>query len=207
MKVHSYISTNGYLQWVHTQAEVADKALHQLTEKVGGWDAAILSAKLHRKHLDDLEGPKVNGHSESSNGSTPQIGTPEIPEGATSGYIDAKDATALRHRLNLADSSASSTGATTPTTDHQSRLETTGNNVISALNKKEKLGPTTHPLVDHPDEEISNLAKEWTELEGELVSTGPERVRWPENITAKNFAVYQLIPTLVYELEYPRTDR
>ena len=44
-------------------------------------------------------------------------------------------------------------------------------------------------------------------MEGELTGIGPEYVRWPENITYKNFAVYQLVPTLVYELEYPRTDR
>ena len=44
-------------------------------------------------------------------------------------------------------------------------------------------------------------------MEAELVSTGPEYVRWPDNVTWKNFAVYMLIPTLVYELEYPRTER
>jgi sterol O-acyltransferase len=67
--------------------------------------------------------------------------------------------------------------------------------------------PGMHTLVDHPDEEISTLARELSELESELTSSGPNRVQWPENITYKNFAVYQLIPTLVYELEYPRTDR
>jgi len=51
------------------------------------------------------------------------------------------------------------------------------------------------------------MAKDYSELEGELSSSGPFRVTYPNNITMKNFAVYQLIPTLVYELEYPRTDR
>jgi sterol O-acyltransferase len=62
-------------------------------------------------------------------------------------------------------------------------------------------------LVMHPDPQISDMAKDYSELLNELVSSGPTYVKWPENITWKNFAVYQLIPTLVYELEYPRTDR
>jgi len=66
---------------------------------------------------------------------------------------------------------------------------------------------TPGALVDHPDPEISALATEYFEFASELVSSGPERVRWPENITLKNFAVYQLIPTFVYELEFPRTNR
>jgi len=49
--------------------------------------------------------------------------------------------------------------------------------------------------------------KDYSELQGELTSPGPLFVKWPNNISWKNFAVYQLIPTLVYELEYPRTDR
>ncbi|TFY75945.1 hypothetical protein EWM64_g8065, partial [Hericium alpestre] len=67
--------------------------------------------------------------------------------------------------------------------------------------------PKPHPLVDHPDEAIAAMAAEYSDMDGELVSTGPEYVRWPENITFKNFAVYLLIPTLVYDLEYPRTNR
>jgi sterol O-acyltransferase len=67
--------------------------------------------------------------------------------------------------------------------------------------------PGPHPLIDHPDEKIAELAKEFSELDSELVSTGPEKVRWPNNIGWGNFADYQLIPTLVYDLEYPRTER
>jgi sterol O-acyltransferase len=70
------------------------------------------------------------------------------------------------------------------------------------------VSPTSpHVLVDHPNEGISAMAKDYSELEGELSSSGPYRVTYPNNVTMKNFAVYQLIPTLVYELEYPRTDR
>jgi sterol O-acyltransferase len=34
-----------------------------------------------------------------------------------------------------------------------------------------------------------------------------ENVTFPNNITFYNFTDYILIPTLVYEMEYPRTDR
>ena len=65
----------------------------------------------------------------------------------------------------------------------------------------------SHPLVDHPDSQISALAAEYSELESELVSSGPQHVRWPEDITFKNFVVYQLIPPLVHELEFIRIQR
>ena len=44
------------------------------------------------------------------------------------------------------------------------------------------------------------------ELERELTGPVEGAVRWPANITLRDFAWYQLTPTLVYELEYPRTD-
>ncbi|KNZ74514.1 putative sterol O-acyltransferase 1 [Termitomyces sp. J132] len=64
-----------------------------------------------------------------------------------------------------------------------------------------------HGLVDHPDEQISELAREYSDLQSELTSLGPLHVTWPNNMTLENFVIYQLMPTLVYELEYPRTER
>jgi sterol O-acyltransferase len=71
------------------------------------------------------------------------------------------------------------------------------------LDDEKPKGVASHPLVDHPDSQISALAAEYSELESELVGSGPQRVRWPEDITFKNLVVYQLIPSLVYELEFP----
>ena len=65
-----------------------------------------------------------------------------------------------------------------------------------------------HPLVDHPRASLAALAREWSELDAELVSSsGPQGVRWPANVSLRDFALYQLTPVLVYELEYPRTNR
>jgi sterol O-acyltransferase len=78
-----------------------------------------------------------------------------------------------------------------------------------------------HPLATHPDALISGLAREVESIREDLTSSpvpnittseeGVQRetftktVTWPENITVYNFWDYLLIPTLVYELSYPRT--
>jgi sterol O-acyltransferase len=77
-----------------------------------------------------------------------------------------------------------------------------------------------HPLATHPDQLISELSREVENLRDDLTSSpsnitttadGVERevynktVTWPSNVTLANFWDYLLIPTLVYELSYPRT--
>lgn len=218
MKMHSYMNINGYLQSVSEQAQELLVQLRKVTEEVGGWDEAVATAKQRRKELDSMtprsddsvSTPPVsasatattfeseaNGHG-YGNGSAPANGN-----GNANGQAE------LRHRLNAAAaassplSSSSSSFASTDTMP-ATGVVTTGNRV---LQPDEVLKPGPHPLVDHPDERISALARDFSELDSELISTGPVYVRWPANITYKNFAEYMLIPTLVYELEYPRTDR
>lgn len=74
-----------------------------------------------------------------------------------------------------------------------------------------------HPLATHPDKVISDLAREVELIREELTSSSPasdqlaspevhtKTVTWPSNITLANFWDYLLVPTLVYELSYPRT--
>lgn len=65
-----------------------------------------------------------------------------------------------------------------------------------------------HPLEGHPNPEVNELAQSIINLDEAMTSrgvNGTKRKRFPENVTLWNFADYQLIPTLVYELEYPRT--
>ncbi|KAH9019150.1 MBOAT, membrane-bound O-acyltransferase family-domain-containing protein [Lactarius hengduanensis] len=131
------------------------------------------------KHREALE---HETDSISTGTTTSSIVTPELSDGVSSSYVQVHNPAVLRNRLTQVTEPA-------PITD----------------DKPKDLTPRA--LVDHPDPEISALATEYLELESELVSSGPERVRWPENITLKNFAVYQLIPTLVYELEFPRTNK
>lgn len=61
-------------------------------------------------------------------------------------------------------------------------------------------------LTWHSDERISALAMETAVLQEALLSTGDAKVSFPNNVTYWNFCDYLLVPTLVYELEYPRTN-
>ena len=88
-------------------------------------------------------------------------------------------------------------------------VKTTGTRLMPV----DPAGIPTHPptpseiLSHHPDGNIAALAKAHVELERELTGPVEGKVRWPANITLRDFAWYQLTPTLVYELEYPRTER
>jgi len=199
MKMHSYMTINGYLQFVLTRSEQALEALRQATAGVGGWDEALAAAKTHREELDAAN---ASGSTGSESELTPSITPAEYIDGTTTSYTSASTANALRQRL--VDVSAHS-GVSTPAIElpefSAPPIDQNGSARPTAS------PPSPHPLVDHPDEKISTLATDYTDLASELTSSGPAYVRWPNNITLKDFAVYQLIPTLVYELEYPRTDR
>lgn len=182
MKMHSYMNINGYLSHVRQQAESVMKQLRAATNAAGGWDEAIAAAEARHRN------------SERSSDSD-DLPTNDSPASSSSNG-DAQ----LRQRAIRQNHSKH---AATPDANF-TQIVTTGNRV---LQPEEIPKPALHPLVDHPDESIASLAREYSELEAELVSTGPEYIRWPNNITYKNFATYMLIPSLVYELEYPRTER
>ncbi|KAG6831097.1 hypothetical protein H0H92_012774 [Tricholoma furcatifolium] len=188
MKMHSYMTVNGQLQRAAMQSEKVFDLLRQATTSVGGWENAIGDAKIRR-----LEAEAAANLGSVSAGSTPSAtpGTPYAPEGSTTSYTDAATASALRRRLANVSQATEGNISVTDLTDH--------------TQTSRPLEP--HILIDHPDEQIADLAREYSELQSELTSPGPIYVTWPNNITLKNFALYQLIPTLVYELEYPRTDK
>jgi sterol O-acyltransferase len=181
MKMHSYTSVNGYLQLISKESKEALLRLARATGRVGGWEKAIAAAKAHRSELE------AAAQRTNSSSPIPYDSSAALNEVDRS-YLDVSATSVLRQR-----------SLSTHTKEvHLSR---------SVSPVPETPSMTKHVLVDHPDEEISKLAMEYSDLEYELTGTGPERVKWPKNITLKNFAVYQLIPTLVYELEFPRTDR
>ncbi len=181
MKMHSYIATNGYLRYVSQQSAEVLAQLRDATLHVGGWEKAVADAKRRQEDLEretDTESTGT-GPSPSPSGLNLRLHNGDLK----TAYLELPSAATLRNRLI-----------------HVTETET-------VLDDAEPKDVTSHVLVHHPNPQVSALATEFSELESELVSSGPERMRWPENITFKNFAVYQLIPTLVYELEYPRTKR
>ena len=178
MKMHSYITLNWQLQSVTEQSRALFDRLKEKTKAIGGWDKALTDAVAKKK---ELQLRVSTTHALSSHEPTP-IGTPPVAEGSSTATVDVSTASALRQRLNA---------------------------VASPLNNDNQGSPgdAVHPLIYHPDPEISAMAKDYSELQSELTGSGPQNVTWPNNISWKNFAMYQLTPTLVYDLEYPRTDR
>ncbi|KAH7908928.1 MBOAT, membrane-bound O-acyltransferase family-domain-containing protein [Hygrophoropsis aurantiaca] len=208
MKMHSYMSTNGYLQYVSHKSNQALGQLRHATAEAGGWDQALLDA---RSRFAELETASINlsDVDSVSNGGTTGNGTPAETEVESSGRMmksfttDPSTADALRKRLTVVSAETQSLLSVPPVNKERSN----GMKVDAIVNDSAYQSSPALVLVHHPDERISSIAKEFSEMESELVSSGPHHVRWPETITLRNFAIYQVIPTLVYELEYPRTDR
>lgn len=201
MKMHSYMATNGHLQKVHRDFQSAFTSLRSATSKVGGWDSALVEARA--RALSAGTDPMPSGAA-SKNVSGEGYGTPNLsselstlPNGTTRSYIDGDMAVALRKRLQ--DVPQNDANGTT-SRDVKDQLQNGGS-------KGDRDTPEYTALVYHPDKEVSELAGQLLDLDEELTSQGELHVRWPDNISVGNFATYMLIPTLVYELEYPRTKK
>lgn len=205
MKVHSYLSVNGSLQHLTRQSQSLLDQMRKATQPLGGWDHAINIAKERRAEFDAVSGI-------SSTQGTPS-GTPPVPAGSSTSYVDVKTANALRRRLSaVANSNTAEPFGNGDKSETSSTSSDGGLKMVQQLpgTMADYVGDTTlspHPLVDHPDEGIAAMAQDYTEMQTELTSSGPIYVTWPNNISWKNFTVYMLIPSLVYELEYPRTER
>lgn len=199
MKMHSYISVNGYLHDIsHRSRRVLDH-LRSLTEdlSIGGWDKAFLDAKIR------LESSSSESEAEPASQINPR-GADVVVVGS---LPNSQPADTLRRRLITAPKgTVVELGAPVieDTTPDPSSPPTPDASAMDSLS----LTPATVLILSHhPCQALSSVAREFLELDAELLSTGTERVRYPQNLTWTNFCTYMLIPTLVYELEYPRTDR
>ena len=56
-------------------------------------------------------------------------------------------------------------------------------------------------------EERERLISEIEIADRDLTGRVSKEIKYPHNLTYSNFLDYMFCPTLVYELEYPRTDR
>ncbi|KAG8870642.1 hypothetical protein FRC20_011520 [Serendipita sp. 405] len=189
MKIHSYLAVNGYLQEMDEKATKVEQRLRKLTNKVGGWDQAVSDARARREELEQQD-------------TTPSE-TPSLIKQHSNNYFGQPPAaTALRNRLqNLEVPSVLKRDLSSNSIATESSFKRAAAPSLPAV------GPPSHPLVDHPDKDISSLAHELSELEAELTSSHKNKTRWPANLTWANYVDYQFLPTLVYEIEYPRTDR
>ncbi|KAJ3195927.1 hypothetical protein HK101_010606 [Irineochytrium annulatum] len=75
------------------------------------------------------------------------------------------------------------------------------------IGKLKKVRDSDDPAPDDViagDAKLVSLTEEVEQLKSELVK---KTVAFPANVTVANFLDYMLVPTLVYELEYPRTPK
>ncbi|KAJ3543211.1 hypothetical protein NMY22_g3220 [Coprinellus aureogranulatus] len=236
MKMHSYLTVNGHMQATRERAESVLADLKELVSKLypgTSFDDAIQMAQAARLEKEKREemAAMLMSQSDSSGTSTPREGTPLPVDGGNpnsiSSYVDIGTAAALRRRLNGVSETTSSNGLSVPPQQvHSAGSQAVdaplpaGNGVVktSAGSSSQPPAPDfialsappppKHPLVNHPNQEIATLAEYYSEVLADLRSNGPrDYTQWPDNITWKNFADYMLIPSLVYELEYPRTTR
>jgi sterol O-acyltransferase len=191
MKMHSYMAVNGSLQELDAKATEIEQRLKERAEEVGGWDQAVTDAQARRDELDHDTTPSE---------------TPALVKPGGSYFGTPPAATALRNRLQNLEVPVSIKKSVSATSIHSEASSVVATAPVPLVSSQLTI-PAPHVLVDHPDKMISGLAHELSELESELTSTGKNQVRWPANLTWWNYIDYQLLPTLVYELEYPRTDR
>ena len=83
------------------------------------------------------------------------------------------------------------------------KLKTLQKKMDDLAGRMKKLGDDEPELVEF-NGEWEGLKRQAMDLQVELCKGS---TMFPENVTFWNFADYLLVPSLVYELEYPRTDR
>ena len=193
MKMHSYITVNGQHQYASLRSAMVLDRLKKATWSVGGWEQAIADATPTKSDSD----VSVERTASLSTPELTPLRTPDVSDDVTVTSVDMPTAIALRKRLAVITEQTNGNITTSFKNDNFS--SSSGQNTPRAVE--------SHPLVNHPDENISSLAKELSELQNDLTSPGPQYIRWPNNISLRDYALYLLVPTLVYEMEYPRTDR
>ncbi|GAA6015089.1 hypothetical protein JCM11491_001656 [Sporobolomyces phaffii] len=193
MKVHSYISTNGELSERLREVGANQKKLSKLLDgSPGGWEAAKRVArenweKACRENPDSTDPMTTSTDSSSSAGaSVASLSSKTLAAPTATIKNPEEEAMTLRHRTSQArrHEPLSAPQPTRKTVMPRDGIET---------------------LTWHPEDKISHLAIAIAEENEFLTSSGPQQNVFPNNVGFLNFIDYLLIPTLVYELEYPRT--
>lgn len=217
MKMHSYMSHNGMLSTVYKRLQQEKRTLNEYISTLdGGLEAALAEAAQHKAELEATEA------------NAPQVsvpGTPSIPHMSVttedSGSTVADTLAQLGNGIANNTSSASATAieqqapemrrrhrSTKPATDAlpspQSDLPR-GTSLEPGHDKRPHVPRPPAALAWSSDPKIALLCRNIDDMEDELRSNGERGLTWPENVTYKHFIEFMLFPTLVYELEYPRT--
>jgi sterol O-acyltransferase len=226
------IAHNGHLANIALAKRQAEASLAKLlAANPGGREAALaeahegqLSAEAERRQLEREEARRAGLLIESANGSGIGPGS-EVSTPGSESTLDLTTATtaspaddahqhphhlseaALRQRLNVVSHLPSTPAASTSTTLAVSAASTSVSGPTSTKLQAALRPSAAHPLAFHPNDDIATTARNLDLYSAELTSTGAKRVTWPANVSVVNFIDYLLVPTLVYELEWPRTTK
>lgn len=174
------------------QIKKDEKQLTKMMESSpGGWREAERVAREHwetacRENPSDSTASDTTTSTSSLTNSTTSLPSPISPQPTLKSAVAEEEISVLRHRTSLARRHEP---LSTPETAKKSNEPQEG----------------IETLTWHPKEEISKLAISIAEEKEFLTSSGPQANVFPNNVGFGNFIDYLLIPTLVYELEYPRT--
>ncbi|GAA5989577.1 hypothetical protein JCM10908_000537 [Rhodotorula pacifica] len=196
MKVHSYCSLNGELAERARKMRKDERELNKVLDaESGGRRAAEAAARdawekacsEENSAVDDgpMDKPSANllaVPANAASGSSAQVSSDE----------EQAQATALRQRR------ISGRRRSTSPAKHKKAP-------LSKPTREEAPQEGIETLTWHPQERIAHLAMAVCDAKDALSSGGKENISFPQNVTFLNFIDYLLVPTLVYELEYPRT--
>ena len=227
-QMHSYMAHNGMLATVYFRLKREKVDLEDaLSNAPGGRNAVTEEATSRRAAYVETNTPIGTPGLEIPTG-TPTAQTVNFVtpgEGAT-GYVQPAGASSnssgsssspskdsspdrsqgLRRRSIMKAATASTpkrkgTGMPQPDPDlpHGTSLEPSHNSMPHSPRDPNVLSYSS-------DEKIAVLARNIDMMEDELRSNGSNGLVWPQNVTYRNYFEYMFFPTLVYQLEYPRTD-
>ena len=224
--MHSYMAHNGMLSTVYFRLQEEKAELAELLDSLPGGRETVLREAATRRA--ELEAQQADADQTTTPLGTPAPGTPGIPMTPTgsTGYGDPSEAF-RRHLINMTESSGGLHGQVISAEGSELRRRTTkpkkSTLATDALPQPQADLPVgtslepSHSITPHnsrpigtlawsTNERVALLARNIDVMEDELKSNGAKGLVWPQNVTYRHFFDYFTFPTLVYQLEYPRTD-
>lgn len=212
MKVHSYLTFNGHASIKRDKFKRHQKQLEQLLADNGGKSQCLSVARpFALQHVAD----SPTTASTNTNNTTTTAAAAAAAAGASSAPTEAKssliptaedESTGLRKRrsrcISVEEAEKAAAGQAVAS-----------NSASTSISDME-----LHILCFSPNESICKLANDAADLADDLtahprppwITTTSEKtaepLKYPNNLTYGNFIDYLIIPTLVYELDYPRTQ-
>ena len=225
---------NGMLSTVYFRLQDEKAELAQLVDSLPGGREAVLQeaaerrAELEAQHATDSEVPTPlgtpgiaspkNGHETPIN-STAHSETSEAFRRHLISLADSND-TSINRLRSSSDASADGSGFRRRSTSKSKRKKSTlATDVLPQPQPDLPVGTSLEPsysttprdsrppgtLAWSTNQRVALLARNIDAMEDELKSNGAKGLVWPNNVTYGHFFDYFCIPTLVYQLEYPRT--